>query len=262
MYYGVDDLRCKSWFTHESVGLPPVQSTTNNLTVKVSAKDFQVKVDLIQCPSGYYSQISPDFTLFDDGTVKIAKITSKFSPEQACIAKVRPETDFVALFCVPDPCTTSSCLRKCCPRGTRWILKEEENICERTDIEFSVDYRNENGQKVPLPENMNIRYGFVPCDRDKIDFPGNFYILPNGKVNVPMFPAGYQVVDDYCVDDFIKNDSYITTVSSFFDSTVGANYLGKAPWSPLGFRENWIDVDLLEKQCEIRRVSSEIFFQS
>jgi len=213
MYYGIDSLLCYWWYTNESVGLLPVYSKTNNLTVRVSANEFQVTVDLIQCPNGYYSQISPDFTLFDDGTVKIAKITSKFSPEQACIAKVRPETDFVALFCVPDPCTASSCLRKSCPKGHRWNVQWV--ACERTDIEFSVDYRNETGQKAPLPRNMPIRSGFVPCEHDRIEniLEGDFYIQPNGAMYVPAFPEGHRVFDDYCVDDFnIDGDNEIVSI--------------------------------------------------
>jgi hypothetical protein len=228
-YYSINDLRCERWSTG-SMGLPPVQSTTNNVTVEVSERDFQVTVDLIQCPNGYHSQLSHCFTLFDDGTVKIDYFTSKSRPGEVCIAKLAPETDFVALFCVPDPCTTSTCLRKCCPRGFLW--NSQWGYCKRSDMEFSVDYRNENGQRAPLPRNMPIKPGFTPCDRDKIETisEGDFYILPNGALYVPALPVGHRVFDEYCVDDYyISNQtvSYFTTVKANYFDNLSIGYLGE-----------------------------------
>jgi hypothetical protein len=199
-----------------SVSWSPVHSSTNYLTINVSTQDFQVTTDLIQCPNGSISLTSTEFTLFDDGTVKIPNITFNFSPGEVCIANSFNSTDFVARFCVPDPCTASICVRKCCPKGFLMKIKNLPNwSCERTDREFSVYYLNETGQKVLLPNTMPIRYDTISAWGGK-SYPqlteeSKFNVLHNGTVYVPAYPIGHQVFDHYCVDDFEIDDKIVSS---------------------------------------------------
>ena len=156
--YNVTAQKCFKINSNESVPWPKVRSSTTNKLLN-SAQDFQVTTHLIQCLNGSIRQTSTEFTLFDDGTVRIPNITTNFSPGEVCIVNSFDSKDFVALFCVSDPCASSSCVRKCCPEG--FVMNSETHSCEAANIEFLVNYQNENGHNVTLPNNLPIRSGVI-----------------------------------------------------------------------------------------------------
>jgi Methuselah N-terminus len=214
--YEITMQNCFEINSNESGPWPTVRSSTTNQLLNSSAQDFQVTTHLIQCPNGTITQISTEFTLLDDGTVEIPNITTKFSPGEVCIANSFHSKDLVARFCVPDPCTLSSCVRKCCPQG--FVMNSVTHSCEPANIEFSVDYRNESGHNVTISNKLPIRSGVIPsCDHlipldPEINKRDNFNILQNGSVHVPAYPEGSRVFDDYCIDDFKVNTTIVSTL--------------------------------------------------
>ena len=153
-------------------------------------------------------------------------MASKFSPREVCIANSFDSTDFIFLFCLQDPVTASNFVRKCCDTG--YLMNQTSQLCEpSSNVNFSVDYRNENGQNVTLSNNLPIRSGIKPSFDHRIFLDpdsnkrGKFYILPNGTVYVPGFLEGSRVLDDYCVDDFKIDDKI---VSCFTTVQIDYNY--------------------------------------
>jgi hypothetical protein len=110
---------CKSGTTY----LPGIDQC---LPIKVSTlysklfSNFSYPNDgLADCPDGFVSHSTKDFQL-DNGTLWIGG--KQLKSNEFCINRVEEENDststagnFVARYCVPDPCTTSGCIRKCCP---------------------------------------------------------------------------------------------------------------------------------------------------
>ena len=216
-YYDIGNQKCSEMDESESANWPPpVHSLTNNQIVNHPAQDFHLTHQLTECPPGYIAQSSTDFTLFEDGSVKIPNIVPKFQPADVCIANSSPSGGFVTRFCVRDPCTASHCVRKCCPRG--FLMNFETKLCEPTSVEFVVEYRDETGQIVPPPNNFVVRGGVSPsCPLginllDPEIYPQDeFYILPSGKLFVPAYLDTDRLIDEYCVDDF-KVDNNIVSV--------------------------------------------------
>jgi hypothetical protein len=240
-FYDIGKKNCCKINSSESMRWPPVHSLTDNRTVNVFEQDFQVTTHLIQCPNGSIAQTSTEFTLFADGTVKIPNIASKFKPEDVCIANSLNSKDFVARFCVPDPCTSSICVRKCCDTG--YLMNQKSKSCEPTNLTFSVDFRNENGETVPVPNNLHILPGvrsschhLIQLDPE-INKRDGFYILPNDTVYVPAYPEGFRVIDDYCVEDYKMDDKIVSCSTTVINR----------------FYQLSIIIFLGEKVCDLRR---------
>jgi hypothetical protein len=215
-YYDIGNQKCVEMEENESVNWPPpVHSLTNNQIVNHSAQDFHVTHQLTECPPGYIAQSSIDFTLFEDGSVKIPNIVPKFQAGDVCIANSSPSGGFVTRFCVRDPCTTSHCVRKCCPRGFQ--MNFETNSCEPATVEFVVEYRDETGQVVSPPNSLAVRGGVWPSCPSGINllnpeiYPQDeFYILPSGRLFVAGYPEADRVIDEYCVEDFKVDDKMVS----------------------------------------------------
>jgi Methuselah N-terminus len=192
---------------------PSVYSLEGKRKVPWKINNFNITNNLINCEGDTVVQSSSDVTLFEDGTLKARKLSSKLDPGTFCIERaVKSKGNFAARFCLPDACKTKMCVRKCCPVGYSF----EEQSCEPSGKEFSLKFQNETGYTVDLPAtSLEIRSALLPnCPDgflllDPSTYPEDeFFLLPSGQLFVPSYKTD-PVVDEYCVEDILVANNVI-----------------------------------------------------
>ena len=192
---------------------PSVYSLKGKRKVPWKINNFNITNNLVNCKGDTVVQSSSDVTLFEDGTLKVRKMSLKLDPGTFCIERaVKSKGNFAARFCLPDVCKTKMCVRKCCPVGYSF----DEEYCEPSGKEFSLKLQNETGDTVDLPAtSLGIRSAVLPkCPDgflllDPSTYPEDeFDILPSGQLFVPSYKAD-PVVDEYCIEDFLVANNVI-----------------------------------------------------
>lgn len=207
----------------EWLQLPPVYSATNET---VNSARFSLMYHNSTCTLGYKSKRSTQFRLHTDGSVNIqGKV---LLPNDFCLDESLP-AEFTVRYCVPDVCSQTHCIRKCCPRGHVFNLTSFE--CDpHSDESFKFVFHDRSGQLVkPDPGSYLVQ------DTDQLECPNNtgtqepltsrtrmysvspeenaddlFYILADGQIFFPSFPEGSQTSRDYCIDDFLLENDIVS----------------------------------------------------
>lgn len=211
-FYALGFDSCKTEEAQISWPPPTYSSRTNRTIASVRPERYQLTLNLSSCPEGHVGKSWTDFLFYDDGTLLADGET--FGAGEFCINQVMADKGevnpvFAARACLPDPCNGTDCLRKCCPQGM--AVNNTDRLCHPTSLPFEVIYQNEEGAPVkPDPPPMirdgvapQCPYGFDPLSEDYGDV---FYILPDGRMFIPSFPAGEQYTEEYCLDHFMDDE--------------------------------------------------------
>jgi len=190
---------------------PTVYSHRDNRTIAADVKDFQLTYALPQCPDGYVAKVITDFRLYDDGS--LTSPSWKLKAGKFCMDQMKPsgsEPQFVARFCMIDPCNATDCIRKCCPHGM--AVDDINKVCQFYSKEFRPDIRNENGSVVDGCGTMVLDGAGVPvCANEMFSlrpalYPEDeFYILPSGELYVVSYTSDNRIHKN-CIDTFMDGN--------------------------------------------------------
>ena len=177
---------------------------------------------LADCPDGYVSHSTQDFQL-DNGTLWIDG-GKQLKSNEFCINRVEEENystssgNFVARYCVPDPCTTSGCIRKCCPSDMALVTKYYHlspiAICEPHPEKFNLSLLR-NPQNKSIDERafftsgglgMKCGDGVEPYDVSSFAIDRDGHILFYSVIDDPKGRKS----DKYCVDNFVDNETNVS----------------------------------------------------
>ena len=138
-------------------------------------------------------------------------------------------TDFTALPCTSDPCSSRGCIRKCCPEG--YAMNENTRECSLFDGQFNVDLQDENGAPV---ENLTLafRAGAMPAcapeqlfDLDPAARPEDrFSVLPSGHLYKADFPKEQRKNSEYCVDNFIHDEKVVRSIRHLLKTEISLSF--------------------------------------
>ena len=207
----VKDIEAEVKVLEETTWLIPVHSHENNRT---KTADFHFNYDLIQCPDGYVVKHTLDFKLYNDGS--LVTNWGNFPSGTFCLDQFLTKSDpeYVARFCVPDPCRNGYCMRKCCPLGM--VINFSTGECEIHPKEFDFAIQNEDGSVVNTTDISIVDGATLPVCKNGInvlqpDIYGEkdeFYILPSGQLKIPAYEHDESIIDDFCIENF--SDGNIT----------------------------------------------------
>lgn len=181
---------------------------------------FEKHYELQQCAKGFVGMSSPEFQFDADGLLYSPTEETHYNPGSFCIQESYPTGQYVARYCVKDPCSFASiCIRKCCPKHTAFDLSTTS--CANVTKEWTVVIYNQTGNPVDLHSEMYVeRDGVLPkCpsgftlklrERDcyRLRSPGWLNLFSsNSKCSVSHEISDDTLIEDYCVDNFIINDT-------------------------------------------------------
>lgn len=188
---------------------PTVYSHLENRTMAVDTNDLHLTFDLAQCPDGYIARAITDFRFYDDGSLTSA--SGKLESGEFCLDQMNPlggVPQFVARFCMVDPCNATNCVRKCCPHGM--IVNGDIKICQFHPLELALVIQNENGLEVNDSDVLILDGARAPiCDngrfliRPEVDPEDEFFVLPSGQLKIPAFEHNESFIQEYCIDRFL-----------------------------------------------------------
>ena len=216
--YSFGDGRCVAGAAVGTSWPPPIYKTSGVGMVNVALRGFRDLVGLVSCGNGTIASSSRNFKLFADDTLE-TESGDRLSAGQFCVERALADedpaaTEFIARFCVPDPCETQECVRKCCPPGYA-MEQSSEGRCRMSESAFSVRLHNETGFPIDS-DKLIIRAGILPdCPYginllDDVANPTDrFFVLPSGQFFVPDYPEGDQLANDYCIDNFFFGDQMV-----------------------------------------------------
>jgi len=192
---------------------PSVYSHQDNGTVASDEIDFfQSDYNLTDCPDGYITQVAMDFRFYDDGRLTTA--SDNYPSDRFCLDRVTERSgegdpQFLARFCVLDPCRNRVCIRKCCPHGMS--VHTDHRTCQFDASAFAavlhapVDAFILNGAKMP---DCSFGINLLSPDLDSED---TFYVTASGDLFVASYSPNYSVnTTSYCMDTFL--DGNITAI--------------------------------------------------
>nr|CAH0112502.1 unnamed protein product [Daphnia galeata] len=126
---------------------------------------------------------------------------------------------FVARYCVPDPCTSTGCIRKCCPSDMALVTKYYHDldpiaICEPYPEKLNLSLlRNPQNQSIDeraffTSGGLGMKCGDVGVDAP-YDLSSFCPLIADGPI---YFTHSYLIQegensDKYCVDNFIDNET-------------------------------------------------------
>lgn len=194
---------------------PVLYAVEENGTFLVGQDEFHISYYLPECPKGSVATSTNEFQVFIDGSLQVEDIL--LSPGQFCINQI-PASDpidpeFVARFCVPDPCVGKNtiCLRKCCPQG--WAIDMTTHSCQPHSTTFNVSQlTKKSGGPIDVDDEESLilhdGLGFK-CPNEDIIHVDNFIISSDGMLSKREFTyfsndhVGERPTDRYCIDNFI-----------------------------------------------------------
>ena len=199
---------CKDWGDEILIGVwpPTVYSHRDNRAIAADVKDLQLTYALPQCPDGYVAKVITDFRFYDDGS--LTSPSWKLKAGKFCMDQMKPsgsEPQFVARFCIVDPCNATDCIRKCCPHEMAVNIRDK--TCQFYSKEFQPVFRNENGSLVDVADRK-IGYkigepfcadGVIVYLRPDLFKEDAFHLLPSGLLQ----HTNKSILDNYCIDNFI-----------------------------------------------------------
>ena len=99
---------------------------------------FELNVNPIECPQGFFGRTSTRFHFYEDGTLKLELDGTSYNlpPEEFCIDRTSNSFDdqLIARFCIPSKCDDYEspdgirCIRKCCPLGS--VVNKTTRNCQ------------------------------------------------------------------------------------------------------------------------------------
>jgi G protein-coupled receptor Mth (Methuselah protein) len=165
---------------------------------------------LTDCPEGYVSHTTEDFQL-ENGTLFVGN--KRLESNEFCINRVEEENystspgHFVARYCVPDPCSESGCIRKCCPPGMAMVTKYYHDlspisICEPHPVPFNLSLlRNPQNESIDA-NSFSIRGGLgIKCGEVPRDQLFNFSIRHDGQIVLQLEDQTDEKTDQYCIEN-------------------------------------------------------------
>jgi hypothetical protein len=165
---------------------------------------------LTDCPEGYVSHTTEDFQL-ETGTLFVGN--KRLESNEFCINRVEEENystspgHFVARYCVPDPCSESGCIRKCCPPGMAMVKKYYHDlspisICEPHPVPFNFSLlRNPQNESIDA-NSFSIRGGLgIKCGEVPRDQLFNFSIRHDGQIVLQLEDQTDEKTDQYCIEN-------------------------------------------------------------
>ena len=179
---------------------------------------------LADCPDGYVSHSTQDFQL-DNGTLWIDG-GKQLKSNEFCINRVEEENystssgNFVARYCVPDPCTSTRCIRKCCPSDMALVTKYYHDLSPIAICEPYPEKLNLSLLRKPQNKSIDERAFFtsgglgMKCGDLGVDAPyevSRFSIDSDGQI---LFfsedhPKGRKT-EKYCIDNFVDNETIVS----------------------------------------------------
>ena len=184
---------------------------------------------LADCPDGYVSHSTQDFQL-DNGTLWIDG-GKQLKSNEFCINRVEEENystssgNFVARYCVPDPCTTPGCIRKCCPSDMALVMKYYHDLspiskCESHPEKLNLSLlRNKQNESIDVKSTV-IHGGLgIKCGDVGVDAPyevSRFSIDSDGQILLfsENHPKGRKS-DQYCIDNFVDKETNVSITLKF-----------------------------------------------
>jgi hypothetical protein len=173
---------------------------------------------LTDCPDGYVSHSTEDFQL-DNGTLLVGD--KQLESNEFCINRVEEENystspgHFVARFCVPDPCSESGCIRKCCPPEMVMVTKYYHDlspisICEPYPVPFNLSLlRNPKNESIDA-NSFSIRGGLgIKCGKLPRDMIFDFSIRPDGQILLHLENLPDEKTDQYCIDNLVDGENIV-----------------------------------------------------
>ncbi|XP_046439770.1 probable G-protein coupled receptor Mth-like 3 isoform X4 [Daphnia pulex] len=171
---------------------------------------------LTDCPEGYVSHSTEDFQL-DNDTLLIGE--KRLNSNEFCINRIEEENystspgKFVARYCVPDPCSESGCIRKCCPPGMAMVTKYYHDllnisICEPHPVPFNLSLLR-NPQNEPIDANsFSTRGGLgIKCGKLPQELIFDFSIRPDGQILLHFENQTDEKTDHYCIDNLVNGEN-------------------------------------------------------
>ena len=217
--YSFGDARCVDG---DAVGgsawPPPIYQTAGELSDVAAGQGFRDSIAMVECRNGTVASSSRHFKLFVDGTLRLEKQdggrvleAGQFCVERSLADKDPAATNFIARFCVPDPCEAQTCVRKCCPEGYALDLGLNTLRCTFHEVEFDFNFSNETGHEESTKPSYAISSSMLECPDTGINLihpsmvsGDKFHILYNGSLYIPDYPKENQYEQNYCIDEHIE----------------------------------------------------------
>ena len=205
---------------------PTIYNSSDGQSLTIEAiYDFQTLDGMVQCGAGLIARNLRHFTVSDDGSLITDGANKRIPADQFCVERAEQgenpsAKEYIARFCIPDPCLSQKCIKKCCPEG--YAIDEQNRKCNPHDDKFSVELHYENGT---LSHNeIAVRSGAFPnCEMfvlDPFSFPNDlFHILPSGELYIPANTRGKRKMNDYCIDNFFDKEQVVISHSAYNSST-------------------------------------------
>jgi hypothetical protein len=173
---------------------------------------------LTDCQDGYVSYSTEDFHL-ENGTFFVGN--KRLESNEFCINRVEDENystspgKFVARYCVPDPCSESGCIRKCCPPGMAMVMKYYHDlypilICEPHPVPFNLSVlRNPKNESIDA-NSFSTRGGLgMKCGKLPRDQQLDFSIRSDGQIVMHLENQTDEKTDQYCIDNQVDGGNIV-----------------------------------------------------
>ncbi|EFX83095.1 hypothetical protein DAPPUDRAFT_240556 [Daphnia pulex] len=173
---------------------------------------------LTDCPVGYVSHSTEHFQL-DNDTLLVGD--KRLESNEFCINRVEEENystspgHFVARYCVPDPCSESGCIRKCCPPGMAMVMKYYHDlspisVCEPHPVPLNLSLlRNPKNESIDA-NSFSIHGGLgIKCGKLPRDMIFDFSIRPDGQILMQLDNLPDEKTDQYCIDNQVDGGNIV-----------------------------------------------------
>lgn len=227
---------CRDWkgsVTHSKMSAaPPVYSVERSAEptpVRVESNSFQMTHRLKRCPKVYVGMSSTEYRFYEDGSIFSQDEHVTYQSGDFCIQESFPSGQFIARYCVRDPCNrTDTCIRKCCPTFKAFDISTTR--CINYSSQLNVTLYNRTGYSLNLKsEEMFVRDGVAPQCKDgykhKLLNQHDYHLRSNGLLFVfPKNGCSSQsqtdvdlLTDEYCVDYFMDVDGTVTRFKKYLE---------------------------------------------
>ncbi len=202
---GLDDCRKLKISTNKTILI-------NSLNVKDNEEILNFSHKLLPCPEGFIGHTTANFT-FNTNNGSLEADQHYLDSGEFCFDQIQMDSkspmEFIARFCLPDPCHEKNCIRKCCPDGS--VFNATRRLCQKSEVKFELVFQYENDEVIdPLP---NIEIGKAPqCFHGKhVYHPDMFNLLPDGRFYEKTFSLLQKpiITRNYCVDNYVKGSSMV-----------------------------------------------------
>ena len=199
---------------------PQIFSLKGNkiVAIKVPSEIFHVNYDLTLCPKGSIAKKSFEFQFINDGSLMVEK-NKVADPGTFCVDQAvfysNGSLNWMAYYCIPDPCLVQPCIHKCCPNGMSISGPSEAMLCHSSAVDFYTKLRNE--KKIFIDHSVNLISDgrSIPiCDiavgmrEPEVNSHDVFQMKSDGRIFVPDLKNGgeHLMNESYCMDYNTTNE--------------------------------------------------------